>query len=83
MGELADRVRQAREEMHALARTLAALAVAYDELPTDALSDADRAARLEMIDSLSDVQLALGDAGEPFAGAVWNADRLARGTSNR
>lgn len=75
-GELAQRVRQAREEMLALGRTLIALAAAYDDLPDDRLGEADRAARMEVIDSLSDVRLALGDAAEPFASAVWNADRI-------
>lgn len=76
-GELARRVHCAHADLLALGRTLTALAAAYDELPDGSLSDADRAARIEIIDSLSDIQLALGEAGEPFASALWNADRLA------
>ncbi|BCN66515.1 hypothetical protein RE9431_49700 (plasmid) [Prescottella equi] len=76
-GDLARRLRQARAELLALDRTLTALAAAYDELPDGSLSEADRAARIEIIDSLSDTQIALGEAGEPFASALWNADRLA------
>lgn len=76
-GELARRVRQAHEDLLTLGRTLTALAAAYDELPDNLLSDADRAARAEIIDSLSDIRLALGDTGDPFASAVWNAARLA------
>lgn len=76
-GDLARRVRQAREDLFAVGRTLTELAAAYDRIPDEDLGDADRAARLEIIDSLSDVQLALGDATEPFESAVWNADQLA------
>lgn len=76
-GELARRVRQARAELLELGRTLTTLAADYDELPDGSLSDADRAARIEIIDSLSDIQLALGATGEPFASALWNAARLA------
>ena len=74
--DLAGAVRQVREELLALGRTLTALAAAYDRIPDEDLSEADRAARIEIIDSLSDVHLALGDAAEPFESAVWNADRL-------
>ncbi|MDH6681036.1 hypothetical protein M2284_005279 [Rhodococcus sp. LBL1] len=75
-GDLARQVRQAREDLFAVGRTLTELAVAYDRIPDEDLGEADRAARLEIMDSLSDVQLALGDAAEPFASAVWNAERI-------
>lgn len=77
VGDLARRVRQAREDFFAVGRTLTELAAAYDRIPDEDLGEADRAARVEIIDSLSDVQLALGDAAEPLESAVWNADQLA------
>ncbi|MDH6284542.1 hypothetical protein [Prescottella agglutinans] len=76
VGDLARAVRQAREDLLALGRTLTGLAAAYDRIPDEDLSEADRAARIEIIDSLSDVHLALNDAAEPFENAVWNADHL-------
>jgi hypothetical protein len=77
--DLAQRVRQVREDMQSLSRTLIALAEAYDALP-EPKSEADRAARIEIIDSLSDVRLALsGAADDGFTSAVQSADRLAAG----
>lgn len=77
MRDYARQVRQAREELFAVGRTLTELAIAYDRIPDEDLSTADRAARTEIIDALSDVGLALGGAAEPFESAVWNADHLA------
>ncbi len=37
------------------------------------MSEADRAARIEILDSLSDAALALGDAARQFESGVWNA----------
>ncbi|MFD4268168.1 hypothetical protein [Rhodococcus sp. NPDC058481] len=76
-GSLAKGVHEANERLKALGRTLQALAEAYGQLPDDQLSAADRAARIEVIDALSDVQLALNDAAEPFESALSNADRMA------
>lgn len=77
VGDLARRVRPAREDLFAVGRTLTELAADYDRIPDEDLGEADRAARVEIIDSLSDVQLALVDAAGPLESAVWNADQLA------
>ncbi|QBJ95997.1 hypothetical protein ERC79_08440 [Rhodococcus sp. ABRD24] len=72
MRDLARRVRQARDELAAVRRTLTALAAAYDRIPDEDLSEAGRAARIEIIDSLADVGLDRGDAAESFeSGAAW------------
>lgn len=68
--DLARVMRQAREDLLALGRTLTGLAAAYDRIPDADLSDADRAARIEIIDSLSGAGLALGDTAEPFESTV-------------
>ncbi|MCK8673956.1 hypothetical protein M1M07_22960 [Rhodococcus sp. HM1] len=77
MEDLARSLRQAHEELFALGRALSDLAAAYDEFSDDELGEADRAARMEVIDSLAGIQSALNDAAEPFASALWHADHLA------
>ncbi|MEU5844597.1 hypothetical protein [Rhodococcus sp. NPDC047139] len=73
---LAGRIAAAKAQLDAVYREVRAIAEAAGMYDPETFGEAGEASLLEVIDSLADVNLAIGQADAPFESAEWHARKL-------